>query len=163
MTLTELQSDWDVQIPFPGQRTVLLFNRPLFPCRGWGLGMRLTQGKNLSKNLFRWMKKKRTAPHYIVHVFSGSLGLLGLDSLYSCYWPSIGLYFIVFFSQWCTYIPWRKGFTELSWLDVACDCRECPDSLHIALNTPLTPLHSNDVMLITNQTFWLVKTWRHTE
>ena len=31
MTLTELLSDWDVQLPLPVQT--------LFPCRGWGLCM----------------------------------------------------------------------------------------------------------------------------
>ena len=41
MTLTELQSDWNTQIPFPGPRIVSIYARPLFPHRGWGLGTRL--------------------------------------------------------------------------------------------------------------------------
>ena len=43
VTLTELRSDWDTQIAFPGPRIVSIFTRPLFPCRGWGLGTRLTR------------------------------------------------------------------------------------------------------------------------
>ena len=40
MTALKLQSDWNVQIPFPGPRIVSIFTRRLFPRRVWGLGTR---------------------------------------------------------------------------------------------------------------------------
>ena len=47
MTLTELRSDWDAQIPFPGPRIVSLFTRP-FSLQVWGLGTRLVIARLLT-------------------------------------------------------------------------------------------------------------------
>ena len=41
MTVLKLQSDWNTQIPFPGQGLLSIFTRPLFSHWGWGLGTRL--------------------------------------------------------------------------------------------------------------------------
>lgn len=46
--------------------------------------------------------------------------------------------------------------TKLCWLHAVSDCQGCPESLHLALNTALTPQHSN----MRNQTSWLLKTCR---
>ena len=44
MTLAKLRADWNAQILFPGPR-IIIYIRPLFPHRGWGLGRRLHECK----------------------------------------------------------------------------------------------------------------------
>ena len=103
LLLSLLQSDWDVQIPFPGPKIVSIFTRPLFPRKGWGLGTRLTR-RVLEYSYVRALERARVegafytrvqcqSPHETLHRYSRVLVKL----------PVIGTVSIISYnSQYCT-------------------------------------------------------------